>query len=145
MTLAGLDVVSNLGNAPMVPRAGCIDSWLDWPGIRPPAVDVLEACDLKELEPYAADWNKLLPATPGASYFHAYDWFAAYWRHFGQGQRMRVLLVLDDGRLVGVVPLVVTRTHKARPPALAALSTARLGKLLRSHRRGFAVPSSRCA
>jgi CelD/BcsL family acetyltransferase involved in cellulose biosynthesis len=109
MTLAGLDVVSNLGNAPMVPRAGCIDSWLDWPGIRPPAVDVLEARDLKELEPYAADWNKLLPATPGASYFHAHDWFAAYWGHFGQGQRMRVLLVLDDGRLVGVVPLVVTR------------------------------------
>lgn len=109
MTLAAPDVVSNLANAPVVPRTQPSDRSLDSPAIRPAAVGVREINDLNLLEPHIADWNKLLSATPGASYFYSYDWFATYWRHFGAGQRMRVLLVLDDGRLAGVVPLVVTR------------------------------------
>jgi CelD/BcsL family acetyltransferase involved in cellulose biosynthesis len=109
MTLASPDRVSNLANAPVVPRAESSVDSLDWPAIHPAAVEVHEINDPSALEPHATDWNELLLATPGASYFHSYDWFATYWRHFGAEQRMRVLLVFDDERLAGIVPLVVTR------------------------------------
>ena len=72
-------------------------------------VSVREINDLTALAPYAANWNGLLRETPGASYFHSYDWFASFWRHCAGDQQMRVLLVLADGRLVGVVPLITTR------------------------------------
>ena len=75
------------------------------------SLEVREINELESLEPFAAQWNALLPVTPGASYFHSYDWFATYWRHCGGGQRMRVLLVSDHGKLTGVVPLVAVRDH----------------------------------
>ena len=70
---------------------------------------VREINDLGSLDRFAAGWNRLLHETPGASYFQSYDWFATYWQYYGSDRRMRVLLVLDEGRLVGIVPLVVVR------------------------------------
>jgi CelD/BcsL family acetyltransferase involved in cellulose biosynthesis len=109
MSLASSHVVSNLLIAPVVPRAERSAGAHVLAALSPGSIEVREVNDPSGLEQYAADWNKLLPATPGASYFHSYDWFATYWRHFGAGQRMRVMLVLNDGRVAGVVPLVVTR------------------------------------
>jgi CelD/BcsL family acetyltransferase involved in cellulose biosynthesis len=109
MTLASPQVVSNLTNAPVLPRTEQSGRSQIWSALDSAEVEVREVNDLDELEQYAADWNKLLLRTPGASYFHSYDWFADYWRHFSADQRMRVMLVLDDGRLAGVVPLVIAR------------------------------------
>jgi CelD/BcsL family acetyltransferase involved in cellulose biosynthesis len=56
-------------------------------------------------------WRTLLAQTPGASFFHSLDWLATYWKHFGGGQRLRVLVV-DDGGAVGILPLVVRRVRR---------------------------------
>jgi CelD/BcsL family acetyltransferase involved in cellulose biosynthesis len=111
MTPASSTVVSNEANVPVVPRRERRDGLPKFSNgaTSTHAGEILEINRLDALEPYAADWNKLLNETPGASYFHSYDWFAAYWRHLGADQRMRILLVLDSGRLTGVVPLVVVR------------------------------------
>jgi CelD/BcsL family acetyltransferase involved in cellulose biosynthesis len=70
---------------------------------------VLEVNDLGGLQPYRADWWRLLQQTPGAAFFQSLEWLEVYWRHFGHGQRLRVLLVLEDGAVCGIVPLVVRR------------------------------------
>jgi CelD/BcsL family acetyltransferase involved in cellulose biosynthesis len=86
-----------------------VDPWnFQGPAGRP-VFSICEINDLGSLERYAAGWNELLSETPGGSYFHSFEWFATYWQHFGGDQRMRVLLVLEDGRLIGIVPLVVIR------------------------------------
>jgi CelD/BcsL family acetyltransferase involved in cellulose biosynthesis len=109
MTL--IDPMSALveSTVPVVPPAG--DSRVAGPDDQRESgggpLSVREVNALKEIEPYAADWNGLLDQTPGASYFHSFDWFATYWRHFGASQRMRMILVLDSAGIVGVVPLVV--------------------------------------
>jgi CelD/BcsL family acetyltransferase involved in cellulose biosynthesis len=72
-------------------------------------LETLEINDPIVLERYAPDWNALLESTPGASYFHTYEWFATYWRHFGDTQRMRTVLLFDGDRLTGVAPFVVAR------------------------------------
>ena len=95
-------------------------SFLAWPGSRlgiatPRAnegsqmADVVEINDLEELESYRLAWTALLPQTPRASFFHTFDWFRHYWTHFGQGKRMRVLVVRAAGAPIGVVPLCVSR------------------------------------
>src|SRR5688572_30694770 len=71
------------------------------------SIEVREVTDLKSLESFAVEWNALLPRTPGASYFHSFNWFATYWKHCARAQRMRVLLVFDRRKLAGVVPLIV--------------------------------------
>jgi CelD/BcsL family acetyltransferase involved in cellulose biosynthesis len=68
---------------------------------------VQEINDIRQLAGIRLLWNALLPQTPGASFFHSLDWLEIYWRHFGAGQRLRVLVVSVDGRPLGILPLAV--------------------------------------
>ncbi|MCE5268662.1 MAG: GNAT family N-acetyltransferase, partial [Planctomycetaceae bacterium] len=54
-------------------------------------------------------WDALLTKTPAASFFQSLRWLEIYWRHFAPGQRLRVLVVEDNGEPIGIVPLVVRR------------------------------------
>lgn len=109
MNVALLSTLPNESNATVLPGAESAEvrNVPSMPSLDDSAVSVREINDLGALARYAAGWNALLPETPGGSYFHSYNWFATYWEHYGGDQRMRVLLVLDDGRLAGIVPLVV--------------------------------------
>ena len=69
--------------------------------------EVVEINSLEELQPYRLLWNSLLPQTPKASFFHTYNWFETYWKHFGNQRRMRVLIVYGAGRPIGIVPFCV--------------------------------------
>jgi CelD/BcsL family acetyltransferase involved in cellulose biosynthesis len=71
--------------------------------------DVLEINDIEDLAQFRLAWNALLPETPGASFFHTLDWLETYWRHFGQDQKLRVLVVRSGGSPVGIVPLCVRK------------------------------------
>ena len=71
--------------------------------------DVLEINDIETLGDYRLLWDMLLRETPGASFFQTYDWLRVYWEHFGEGQRLRVLIVRAAGKPIGIVPLCVRR------------------------------------
>lgn len=70
---------------------------------------VLEINQIEQLAQFRSEWRELLRQTPGASFFQSLEWLDVYWRHFGHGQKLRVLIAVSDDRPVGVVPLVVTR------------------------------------
>jgi CelD/BcsL family acetyltransferase involved in cellulose biosynthesis len=80
--------------------------------------EVLEVNRIDELAQFRKEWATLLSQTRGASFFQSLDWLECYWQHFGQGQRLRVLLAVEQGRPIGVLPLVVraeaTRVGKVR-------------------------------
>lgn len=65
--------------------------------------------ELGVLEEHRAWWQELLAQTPGASFFHSWEWLRAYWRRFGQGQELRILLVSGPHGAEGIVPLVLRR------------------------------------
>jgi CelD/BcsL family acetyltransferase involved in cellulose biosynthesis len=68
---------------------------------------VREINDLEELAACGPAWQTLLPQTAGATFFHSWEWFQAYWSYFGRQQRLRTLLVYEGDACVGVVPLTV--------------------------------------
>ncbi len=72
---------------------------------------VVEINSLTSLRSYRLMWDALLTDTPRATFVHSYDWLENYWRHFGDGKRMRVLMVHAGGRAIGIVPLCVERRH----------------------------------
>ncbi len=74
-------------------------------------VEVQEINDLDELAGYRLAWNSWLATTPRATFFNTFDWLENYWRHFGQNQRLRVLLVRSAGTPIGILPLCV-RTER---------------------------------
>jgi len=100
--------------------AGRLGACLQCPfvGIPPPPLfrdvdltmaQVLEINRIDELTAFRQNWDDLLDRTRGASFFQSLPWLEVYWRHFGAGQRLRTLVVLDEGQPVGILPLVVRR------------------------------------
>jgi len=76
-------------------------------------IRVEEVNDVHELASYRLLWNALLGQTRRATFFQSLDWLSVYWKHFGQDQRLRVLIVTSNGSPVGILPLVV-RTEPTR-------------------------------
>jgi CelD/BcsL family acetyltransferase involved in cellulose biosynthesis len=75
----------------------------------PSMAEVVEVNDLEQLASYQLAWNALFQQTPKASFFHTYQWFVTYWKHFGGDRRMRVLVVRSGDTTIGIVPLCVIK------------------------------------
>ncbi len=71
--------------------------------------DIVELDRIEALAPYRPRWAGLLLRTPGATFFQSLDWLEAYWRHYGEGRRLRVLFVFDGGEIRAIAPLVMRR------------------------------------
>jgi CelD/BcsL family acetyltransferase involved in cellulose biosynthesis len=70
---------------------------------------VREIHDIGELDPYRTAWHALLSRTQGASFFQTLEWLELYWKHYGDGKKLRVLLIMENDELQGILPLVVLR------------------------------------
>ena len=69
---------------------------------------VQQFSDIEQLDEIESVWSELLAETENADFFRTLDWLKVYWKHFGAGQSLKVLLVCDGDQPVGIVPLVVT-------------------------------------
>ncbi len=79
-------------------------------------IEVQEISDLEELAGYRLLWDSWLAHAPRANFFNTFDWLANYWRHFGQNQQLRVLLVRSAGTPIGILPLCLrTEPHRFGP------------------------------
>ncbi len=78
-----------------------------------PTYTVREINSIDALAPWREDWTRLLDETPNATFFHTFEWLETYWRWYGAEQRLRVMLVFNGERLLGILPLDV-RTESTR-------------------------------
>jgi CelD/BcsL family acetyltransferase involved in cellulose biosynthesis len=82
---------------------------------------ILEIQRIEELAQFRREWGALLDQTAGASFFQSLEWLEIYWRHFGLGQQLRVLVVLEEDRPVGILPLVV-RSERSKVGLIRVLT-----------------------
>jgi CelD/BcsL family acetyltransferase involved in cellulose biosynthesis len=62
--------------------------------------EVIEIRDIEDLDAYCFQWKSLFSQTRSASIFQTYDWLKAYWKHFGEDQQLRVLIVSSRGSII---------------------------------------------
>jgi CelD/BcsL family acetyltransferase involved in cellulose biosynthesis len=67
-----------------------------------------------ELEKMRSAWQAVFSADPAASVYQSWEWQEAWWRHFGARKRLHLLRFVEEGRLVGLAPLYVSR-HLCTP------------------------------
>ncbi|WP_417390065.1 GNAT family N-acetyltransferase [Gimesia sp.] len=67
--------------------------------------DVIELHDIEALNDFQSDWTRLLSITPGGTFFRSREWLQVYWKHFAADQKLRVLIVRENGEVTGIVPL----------------------------------------
>jgi CelD/BcsL family acetyltransferase involved in cellulose biosynthesis len=80
-----------------------------------------EINDLAGLESLRLTWQTLLRQTANPTYFQSLDWLLTYLQHYGQNQRLRVLVVESKGQTIGILPLVV-RSQKTSVGNLRVLT-----------------------
>jgi CelD/BcsL family acetyltransferase involved in cellulose biosynthesis len=68
------------------------------------AVREVEA--LNELEP---DWNRLLSMSKTQSPFLTFEWITSWWKHYGKGKELMVLVAVEDSEVIGIAPLMKDR------------------------------------
>lgn len=84
-------------------------------------IHVHEIRDFADLAGLRLLWQSLLAQTRRATFFQSLDWLEPYWRHFGDDQRLRVLVVGAGDETLGIVPLVV-RTAMTKVGRLRVLT-----------------------
>lgn len=50
-------------------------------------------------------WNELLERS-NHDIFSTWEWLSIWWRHFGNGKRLIILLAEENGELIGIAPLM---------------------------------------
>jgi CelD/BcsL family acetyltransferase involved in cellulose biosynthesis len=84
-------------------RAGAGES----PPLDPSRLEVLEINSIDSALEFGPQWQVALRETKNPSFFQSLDWLAVYWQHFGEGQRLRLLMTFEGDRLVGVLPWTI--------------------------------------
>ena len=76
---------------------------------------IREINDPAELESLRPVWNELLARTPWPNFCQSLDWLLVFLKHYGKGKRLRVLVVEEHARPLGILPLVVWAAHPFEP------------------------------
>jgi hypothetical protein len=67
---------------------------------------VTELSSIDDLARIRMTWRQLWEQSPDASFFQSWDWLRSYLRVFGEGQKLRTLVVSDGSTPIGIVPFV---------------------------------------
>ncbi len=79
--------------------------------------------DPGEFESLAPVWDNLLEKCRDEStMYFTHEWLATRWRHFGEGQRLNLLLFERDRQIIGIMPLV-RNEYRIGPFKLDALES----------------------
>jgi len=61
------------------------------------------------LESLSGIWDSLLQRSSGDSAIYlTYDWVTIWWKHFGDGNRLNILLIEKEQEVIGIFPLMIT-------------------------------------
>jgi CelD/BcsL family acetyltransferase involved in cellulose biosynthesis len=64
---------------------------------------------IKGLEALKPDWDRLLGEMDVPSPFMSWDWSRAWWEQFGRRHQIRIGVLHESGRVVGIVPMYLRR------------------------------------
>jgi CelD/BcsL family acetyltransferase involved in cellulose biosynthesis len=78
------------------------------------AVDVRVCRRPDEFRDLRDEWNALLFRSASAGVTLTWEWLHTWWTVFGTGRELRVVLVREDGRLIGAAPLLVREAPVTR-------------------------------
>jgi CelD/BcsL family acetyltransferase involved in cellulose biosynthesis len=71
-------------------------------------VDLDTYTQASELERLGGEWTQLLSTSFTNSLFLSHDWMQTWWRHFGEGADLRVLVLRGlEGQALGIAPLLI--------------------------------------
>jgi CelD/BcsL family acetyltransferase involved in cellulose biosynthesis len=72
---------------------------------------VSEINDYESFLSIQKEWNALLEKCPNDTIFLRHEWFKCWWDTYGQRKQLCILLVREDGKLLGIGPFMALRAY----------------------------------
>jgi CelD/BcsL family acetyltransferase involved in cellulose biosynthesis len=69
----------------------------------------------EEFSALQSTWQELFDSNPNNTPYQSWYWNFTWWKHFGTSGALRLVLVEEDGRLIGIAPLFVARRFRGLP------------------------------
>jgi CelD/BcsL family acetyltransferase involved in cellulose biosynthesis len=70
---------------------------------------VKELNSFNELENFRDSWNNILQKSKDNDIFSTWEWISCWWKHFGEGRCLRVLIAQEKDRILGIAPLMFSK------------------------------------
>jgi CelD/BcsL family acetyltransferase involved in cellulose biosynthesis len=72
-----------------------------------PEIEVID--NVQDFATLDKEWEDLYRNSPLATPFQSWAWLYSWWEYYGEGYRLCLVLVRDEGLLVGLIPLMLER------------------------------------
>ncbi|MEI6352088.1 MAG: GNAT family N-acetyltransferase [Verrucomicrobiota bacterium] len=89
-----------------------------------PALELEELTSGGALRALVPEWERLWENTPAATPFQMPGWLLSWWKHFGAGKKLWVLILREAGELVGVAPLCIHVENGVRKVLLIGVAVS---------------------
>lgn len=64
--------------------------------------------DFDDFENLRSVWNRVLQKSFDNNIFSTWEWLWCWWKHFGKDRELRLIIIEEDGEVVGLAPLMVS-------------------------------------
>jgi CelD/BcsL family acetyltransferase involved in cellulose biosynthesis len=68
-----------------------------------------------QFEALRAPWGELFASSPNHTPFQSWEWNFTWWKHFGKAGALHLLVVEQDGQLIGIAPLFLRPRYHGWP------------------------------
>lgn len=72
-------------------------------------LSIEEVNDVKQFRSLRVQWNALLSGSYDNNIFLTWEWLFNWWHHYGKDKELRILLIKEAGKLIGIVPLMQSK------------------------------------
>ncbi len=79
----------------------------------PAAVTLGTVLDSQGFDRLESAWIALQAASPDSSVFLGWDWQRLWWKHYGEGRQLYIIVARQAQRVVGILPLYIETHRKA--------------------------------
>jgi len=70
---------------------------------------VVELTDFSEFNDLKDSWNRNLQKSKDNDVFSTWEWLWCWWKHFGNGRQLRILLAQEKDKILSIAPLMLSK------------------------------------
>jgi CelD/BcsL family acetyltransferase involved in cellulose biosynthesis len=71
-------------------------------------LSIEEVNDIEKFQILKEPWDALLRKSTDNNIFLTWEWLFTWWQHYGEGNKLRIIIVREEDKIIGIVPLMET-------------------------------------
>jgi hypothetical protein len=75
-------------------------------------LSIEEVNNVEKFQSLRETWNALLQESGDRNVFLTWEWLFTWWQHYGSGKKLRIFLIKDSDKIIGIAPFMQSKYQK---------------------------------